>query len=270
MKRILFWALVPAACASTAPAAAQDVWEEVPELPEGLQDIYATPHDGQLWLVGGMDRGGAPTSRFLRMPEPRGEHVSAAAGERIFVIGGRVPMMPGAVGFANLRDSATALVYDPPSDSWEHIASHSVASNSAAAAVIDGKIYVVGGRSYCELDDGSWQNVNSRVLEVYNPAGDNWQTLAAMPNAQGGLAAASFGCKLHVFGGEQWIPELEVFPDVWVYDPDANEWAPTTSMPTPRNGLAAVALTDRIFVFGGAAKAGADAVAINEALRVQR
>jgi hypothetical protein len=45
-----------------------------------------------------------------------------------------------------------------------------------------------------------------------------------MPQAQGGVAATAADGKLYVFGGEQWVPEHEVFEESWVYDPKTDRW----------------------------------------------
>jgi len=133
------------------------------------------------------------------------------------------------------------------------------ARNSAAAAVIDGKVYVVGGRQNLKQPDGSMRIVNLTNLEVYDPRTDGWDLGAPMPQGQGGLAADSIDGKLYVFGGEQWTPEKPVFGDSWVYDPAADAW----------RALTAAAVGSRVFVLGGATKTGSGAVAVNEALSLR-
>ena len=88
-----------------------------------------------------------------------------------------------------------------------------------------------------------------------------------MPQAQGGLAAATHGGKLYVFGGEQWVPERMVFDNNWVYDPATDRWQSLPPLPTPRHGLGAATVGNRIHVFGGGAKVGGEAAtAVHEVL----
>ncbi len=67
-----------------------------------------------------------------------------------------------------------------------------------------------------------------------------------MPQAQGGLAAAVWGGRLYVFGGEQWVREQKVFADGWVSDPRTDRWAALPPLPTPRHGLGAAMVGNRI------------------------
>jgi N-acetylneuraminic acid mutarotase len=65
-----------------------------------------------------------------------------------------------------------------------------------ASAVVDGMLYVIGGRV------GGWQH-NLDANEVYDPITDSWTTLQAMPSKRGGLAAtSSANGSIYVFGGE--------------------------------------------------------------------
>lgn len=121
------------------------------------------------------------------------------------------------------------------------------ARNSAAGAVIDGRLHIVGGRSVA--------GGNTAAHEVYDPAEDRWRTAAPMPQAQGGLAAAELGGKLYAFGGEYFNDGGGVYPEAWVYDPQTDDWAAIDPMPHPRHGLGAVALDGAIHVIGGALKA---------------
>jgi len=51
--------------------------------------------------------------------------------------------------------------------------------------VVDGKIYVVGGE--IEVDEGE---MTTDHVDMYDPAADSWQQLAAMPTARYQHAAA--------------------------------------------------------------------------------
>jgi len=182
-------------------------------------------------------------------------------------IGGRVRATEDARLFNDHIDSVRNEVFDPPTRRWSARANAPTARNSAASAVIDGKIYVVGGRKFVKNADGTTQQVNVPNLEVYDPKLDRWKTRSPMPQAQGGLAATAFNGKLYVFGGEQWVPEQKVFAESWVYDPQTDVWEALPPLPTPRHGLGASAIGNRIFVFSGGTQTGGNAAtAIHEVL----
>ena len=118
--------------------------------------------------------------------------------------------------------------------------------------------------------DGTARQVNVPNLEVYDPL-DRWETRAPMPQAAGGLGAATVNGKLYVFGGEQWVPEQKALGDSWVYDPVTNAWASLPPLPTPRHGLGVAAIGNRVFVFGGGTRAGGNfAATTHEVLVLQK
>lgn len=134
---------------------------------------------------------------------------------------------------------------------WTKAAPPTLARQELYPEVLDGKIYVVGGRQFVKNPDGTTRQVNLPNLEVYDPRLDRWETRAPMPQASGGLGATAVNGKLYVFGGEQWVPEQKVFGESWVYDPATNAWTALPPLPTPRHGLGVAAVGNRIFVFGG-------------------
>jgi hypothetical protein len=58
--------------------------------------------------------------------------------------------------------------------------------------VINRKFYVAGGRG--------GNNQDSNKLDVYDPVTNTWRTLASMPTARAGVAAAVVAGKLYVLG----------------------------------------------------------------------
>jgi N-acetylneuraminic acid mutarotase len=261
----------------------KDAWTVLRPLPEARHHITLSAVKGLLYGVGGFTGGfpdwrAQPTmfiynpatntwTKGTDLPVARGEGISAVVDDKIYLIGGRVRATEDARLFYNHIDSVRNEVFDPTTKRWSSLANAPTARNSAASAVIDGKIYVVGGRQFQRNADRTNRQVNVPNLEVYDPQFDRWETRSPMPQAQGGLAATTLNGKLYVFGGEQWLPEQKVLAESWVYDPETDIWTALPPLPTPRHGLGASAVGDRIFVFGGATKPGGNAAtAIHEVL----
>ena len=263
---------------------ARDVWSELSPLPEVRHHVALSIVEDELYGIGGFTGAfpnwEAQSSMFVYdfstekwsestpLPEPRGEHTAIVIDGKIYVAGGRFKRTPDSANFNNHFDTASLLVFDPITEEWSPAPDMPTARNSHAAAVIDNKMYVVGGRQFVE-QDGEYANVNVASLEVYDPEAAAWETLAPLPQAAGGITAASLDGKLYVFGGEQWVPEQTVIAEAWVYDPALDQWASVPDMPTPRHGIAAGAVGNRIYVIGGATETGAGAVSTNEALLVR-
>ena len=116
------------------------------------------------------------------------------------------------------------------------------ARNHLSSAVVDGKLYAIGGRT-----SGPSGNLNAN--EAYDPSTNTWSTKAPMPTARGGLASAdTINGNIYSFGGE--APTL-VFNTNEKYDTSTNTWSTEASLPTARHGLTGVALDSKIYVISG-------------------
>lgn len=262
-----------------------DTWTKRAPLPERRHHIAIAATDDKIYGFGGFT-GAIPRWRIhgttfiydvksntwssgAKMPTPRAEHTASAIDGKIYIIGGRVARVADANTYSDYGDTNVVAVFDTKTNTFTRAADAPTARNSHAAAVIDGKVYVVGGRQFSPGGKGRRRIVNVAALEVYDPKTNTWETKAPMPLAQGGLAAATVDGKLYVFGGEQFQPKKKVFENAWVYDPKSDRWSALPPMPHPRHGLAAAAVGSEIFVFGGANIPGAGAVDTNEALVVK-
>jgi len=135
--------------------------------------------------------------------------------------------------------------YNPTTRVWATADSSMITPRStAASAVIDGKLYVVGG-----TDRKLRSKPVYNVLEVYDPVTDTWASKASMTTARWGAGAAALNGKLYVFGGVQ---SSKIFYDVLeIYDPATNSWSTGPSMPIKLFGPAVTVLNDKIYVAGG-------------------
>ncbi len=132
------------------------------------------------------------------------------------------------------------------------------ARHHAASTVVNGKLYVIGGRV-----EGISPTVNVNVNEVYDPEKNSWSSLAPMPSKRSGIAAAAnFDVNsIYVFGGEE---PSKTFNNNERYDIKANKWFIETPMPTARHGLGAVSFDNRIYVLGGGPQPGLSVSNANE------
>ncbi|MGY0385592.1 Kelch repeat-containing protein [Nocardioides sp. WG-D5] len=260
-----------------------DAWNRLATMPQARHHIGLAEANGSLYAVGGFS-GGFPRwraesdtfvyspqddswSTVADLPEPRAEFVIESVRDRVFVIGGRVREAPGATTFTTHVDSDRNEMFDPATGRWKRRAPAPTLRNSAASAVVDDRIYVIGGREFSLAEDGSAVQENVATVEAYDPATDEWETVAPLPEARGGLAAAVHDGSIYVFGGEQHNPAPLVYDDVWRYDPEADEWTAAGNLPTPRHGLGAATVGDVIYTFGGGTEVGGNfASARNEAL----
>lgn len=103
---------------------------------------------------------------------PRQEHTTFfLRPSTIGIIGGVVPR--------NESFATTDLVqlYSIPDNSWKTVAPMPIPLNHVNAAVVDGKLYVLGGLA--DTVDGNWAAIPDSW--VYDPVTDIWQELERMP-----------------------------------------------------------------------------------------
>ena len=124
-----------------------------------------------------------------------------------------------------------------------------VARSYHTAAVVDGKIYVVGGEIYDEGDVMAMDRV-----DMYDPAVDSWQPMAAMPTARSSHAAAVVDGKIYVSGG--YLPTGVYSDALEAYDPVADTWTTLASLSEARAFHASAAVHGKLCVFGGYSDSG--------------
>lgn len=115
-------------------------------------------------------------------------------------------------------------------------------------AVLDGKIYIPGGFTA--------SRAATNIVEVYDPATDDWSTAPPLPVAMHHLHLAAANGTLYILGGYE-TSSFARSNRVLELDLPNNRWNPKKSLPTPRGAGIAVAFEDKIYVIGGAARPGA-------------
>jgi N-acetylneuraminic acid mutarotase len=113
--------------------------------------------------------------------------------------------------------------------------------NAPAAALIDGRIYVVGGFA-------GVGNVPIATTRVYDLATKRWSIVAALPLPRGGHAAVVLRGRIHVLGGGN---EQRTLADHTVYDPATDKWQELEPLPRSKGSVAAVVHAGRIYAIGG-------------------
>jgi N-acetylneuraminic acid mutarotase len=188
------------------------------------------------------------------LPGKRGSAVAAEVGGKIYVIGGATTMEgskdPFFTAFGPARVLGTNEVYDPATNKWESRNPMSVPRNHAFGGVINGKIYVIGGRTGHAFILSA---TNTDVVEEYNPASNMWSIpKERMPTARSGGASGTDGRRIYVAGGEVTTTELVgAFRAVEAYDPATNSWMSLPSMPMPRHGVAGAVIGNRFHLVSG-------------------
>jgi hypothetical protein len=134
-----------------------------------------------------------------------------------------------------LFSGRSANAYDPTIAQWFTLPDLPHGLIDPGAAVIGGKIYVLG-------------DVVSHQVQIFDPSTKSWSFGAALPDMRESMAVASAGGKLYAMGG---ILSGAVIGKVAVYDPVSNSWSQAHDMITARAVAAAATVNGIIYVMGG-------------------
>jgi N-acetylneuraminic acid mutarotase len=214
------WRAPPARVNAVAPHEA--AWENLADYPIAIGDNLAAydPRTERVYVVTGTDESnpGEPASyaydseadtweSMADIPTPREAPQGGFINGKLYVVGG-----VGASGAVGETD-----VYNPATDSWStDAASDPAPAFGAGYAVLDNKLYVIGG-----VDPTT--NAPSSTVEVYDPDGDSWSAASDYPQVIAFPACGGIDGKLYcAAGGGNTSNHTEGY----VYDPDSDAWSP--------------------------------------------
>jgi len=128
-------------------------------------------------------------------------------------------------------------------DFWVAKAAMPEAVVGHGVAVVNGKIYVIGGSNY-----DVWI-INSTFQ--YDAAADSWATKSSMPTARSNFGIAVYDGKIFCIGGDVGTDQPLPTGITEVYDPATDSWETRASMPTARYDLTANVVNGKIYLIGG-------------------
>jgi N-acetylneuraminic acid mutarotase len=243
--------------ATVAPVASADASWFAP-LPEAASSFGAVACDGWMYVYGGHIVAthhystAAVSSRFHRLnlkdgktweelpggPGVQGMNLAAYKG-KIYRAGGMEPRNKPEEKADNYSIADVAC-FDPAKGKWEAMTPMPTPRSSHDVAVVDGKLYVLGGWNMRGRVAGTdW--LDRMVLLDLNTPGAQWKTIKQPFERRAIIAAVSDG-KIYMIGGfdEESDPSLRVE----IYDTQTGKWSQGPNLPgKAMNGFAPAACT---------------------------
>ena len=188
------------------------------------------------------------------LPTKAGAAVAVEVRGKIYFVGGVTTAEGSRAPFFTFMGPCNVLstnyVYDPAADRWESRKPMAVPRNHAFAAAVNGKIYVIGGRTGHGFIMSA---TNTDVVEEYSPANNEWSApKERMPTPRSGGGWGTDGHRIYVAGGEVTTKQLVgAFRAIEAYDPATNSWATLPPMPMPRHGVAGAVIGNRFYLVSG-------------------
>jgi N-acetylneuraminic acid mutarotase len=144
-----------------------------------------------------------------------------------------------------------ALNLSNPAAGWQQRASLSNGRHHMGSAVLNGRIYAIGGQHRHDA-----QLMTQGTVESYDPGTDRWTPRAGIPRPRGHISSTTFvlAGRIVVAGGE--ISHGSRIADVNAYDPGCNCWASLTPLPSAKASGVAGPLGDGFLYTGGGWRGG--------------
>lgn len=251
---LLILVVIASSCVVVAQAvsASENSWITRPPMSDAKSGLKVAVVNGKIYALAGDGTNEEYNPATLiwatkqPIPTPRSSFGIAVHQNKIYVIGGNVGLDPATeLPILCSRNE----IYDPLTDTWESKKPMPTNRSQLSANVVNGKIYLIGGRT-----GGQYSTVD--LNEVYDPATDSWTTKAPIPYPVVLYASAVVDDKIYIIGGQDEFADHINLDTVQIYDPSTDTWSFGAPMPTVVWQAAAGATTGvwapkRIYVLGG-------------------
>ncbi|XP_032230594.2 kelch-like protein diablo [Nematostella vectensis] len=165
----------------------------------------------------------------------RCRHGLALTGDMVYSVGGQ-----SREGAAQSSLSSVER-YDPRTNTWTMVAPMNVRRSLLNVAVLDGRLYAVGG---CDEN-----NFRLNSVEHYNPFTDTWHYSAPMATCRSSPCVLATGRALYVVGGVNYVGMSLNTGEC--FDPLANTWSPIAPMIEKRASACGAVCNGKAYVIGG-------------------
>lgn len=140
---------------------------------------------------------------------------------------------------ANKAGATSIEQYDLRANRWTHVANMSGQRLQFGVAVVEGKLYVVGGRE-------GLKTLNS--VECFDLKTKTWSTLPPMSTHRHGLGVGVLEGPLYAVGGHDGWSYLNT---VERWDPQVRQWSYVASMSKQRSTVGVAVLNMKLYAVGG-------------------
>jgi N-acetylneuraminic acid mutarotase len=252
-------------------ASVKGKWEPSKAFPMPMEEPVGVAVSGKLYIIQGLTDGGFQPMGVVYIYDPKSNEwtkkkdmpqqlhhaMTTVHNGKIYVFGGF--SRPGKELAWQPVDNAWE--YTPDTDAWKALAPLPTRRGAGGAAVVNGKIFVVGGASTLPgatdpaiRFDGQPRDNVLGTNEEYDPATNTWKSRAPMPTARNHFLTMEVGGKIYTIGGRLGSTFITRSSNTEVneeYDVAQDVWRTKAAMPTARSGVAGGVYNGKIYVAGG-------------------
>jgi N-acetylneuraminic acid mutarotase len=199
---------------------AADEWKELAPMPTKRGAATAGVVNGKIYVTGGVNSLPGVTENGIHPARPmnvtatveeydpatnswkavrplllaRNHHAAVGAGDKLYVIGGRV----GSAFISRASNNVDLVeMYDPAADLWTPRERMPTARSAIGAGLYNNHIVVAGGEGQDQRFLAAF-----KAVEAYDTELNRWQVLPSMPHPRHGLAAGAIGNRFYAVSGD--------------------------------------------------------------------
>ena len=167
------------------------------------------------------------------------------------------------IGWGTVVMLSHFAIGDAATNEWRVISELPTQRVGFATAVVDGKIYLIGGTLFehergvlREPGPGIWRGpFGMSLVEVYDPETNTWERLTDMPTVRSGAKAAVVAGRIYVLAGDVGKDNrhvnLKTLKVVEMYDPETDTWVRKQDMSRHRMAYGIGVVAGKIYAIGG-------------------
>ena len=244
-----------AAPAARTPAAGAAAWTAITGYPTPVMGnaVATDTATGTVYSFGGYNGYGSSGAGYTYSPGtgqwsaaasmdyPREEPAGAIIGGKIYVTG----------GWDIQRFSRTVLIpqteiYNTATGTWSQGASMPEPTAAPGVAVLNGRMYVIGG---CAVG-----TCGQTQVQVYDPSANTWTSVAPYPEPVAWESCGAVTGKIYCAGGATSTTTSTA--DAFSYNPATNTWTKIASLPIDLWGSGYVSSAGQLLISGGVTSDG--------------
>jgi len=239
---------------------ATDSWTQLADMPEPITHAGQAVNGNTIYFAGGNfgDGYGPSTDHVWKydivrnswspgsaLPAPRFSGALVRVGHTLHFIGGATRDVISRVTV----DRGEHFVFSLGGTGWTQAAPLPNPRNHFGSAMLQGKVYVIGGQ-HKDAEGTS----NQEQVDVYDPSTDTWTRAADLPAPRSHIGASTFVMSDYILvagGSANDGGSGTALADVLLYDPQTNLWIVLTRLPAARKAAVAGSVGEQIIVATG-------------------
>ena len=141
-------------------------------------------------------------------------------------------------------------------EEWQRITQLPSQRWSFSSAVVEDKIYIIGGSLFENFENGP---LGLSTVEVFDTQTHRWRRVTDMPTPREATQAAVVNGIIYVFGGVRMKAGKWEYPvHVEAYNPATDTWARKKDMPVSRIYFGLGVVAGKVYLIGGSEGFGPD------------